>query len=141
MGHEPLYQEKKRKRWCNHLCNTTKQYSINQSVHRIKKRQKEEAIGNNTNFNLRLWGDQTLGYFPAWSQRESNAKAKTKLEAGVFMAVRRYSCSGWIHLAVNGVRYVSAARLPSPTRNQTRSWYHLQRFRRRLSVSGSDLQN
>ena len=114
--------------------------SINQYTE-LKKKTKEEAIGNNTSFNLRLWGDQTLGYFPAWSQRESNAKAKTKLEAGAFMAIRKYSCSGWIHPAVNSVQYESAAWLPSPTRNQTRSRYHLQRFRRRLSVSGSDLQN
>ena len=107
---------------------------------KAEKRKKEEAIGNNTSFNLRLWGDQTLGYFPAWSQRESNATSN-ELVAGAFMAVRKYSCPGWIHPAISGVWYETAAWSPSPTRNQTRYRYHHQRFRRRLSVSGSDLQN
>ena len=73
--------------------------SINQLAETKKNTKKKQR---NTSFSLRLWGDLTLGYFPVWSQRESDATTTKKKVRGAFMAVRNI-------LFRVGVRYEGAA--------------------------------
>ena len=74
-----------------------------QSINQLAKTKKyKEKQQRNTSFSLRLWGDRTLGYFPVWSQRESDATTTKKKVRGAFMAVRNV-------LFRVGVRYEGAA--------------------------------